>query len=343
MITIKEIAGKAGVSPGTVDRVLHGRGRVSKENEEKIKRIADENGYVPNQLARRLQRNRRLVFGVLIPDPKTEYGYWQQVMDGIEEARKEIEALDATIIYSFFDRHDSASFLSASAVLFSHHVSAYIVAPIITEGMKEIVREHPDIPYAFIDSSLPGLSPCWAFAQDPVAAGRTGARLMCLSPEPLSRVIALQTHLGAFNGEMRAEAFTSAFSAFHPDIAVDNICIDGPDEMENALRKILSPSPSSFGIFIVNDQASILCGVLENMNLLDKARIIGFDLSASNRRYLSSGHIFAIIGQRPRAQGHDAVMAMYNHFTLPAENGMNLSAPVDIYIKENIPESEHWL
>ena len=49
MITIKSIAKEANVSEGTVDRVLHNRGGVSKKTEAKIKEIlkkhADEMGY----------------------------------------------------------------------------------------------------------------------------------------------------------------------------------------------------------------------------------------------------------------------------------------------------------
>ena len=37
MITIKDIAKKAGVSRGTVDRVLHDRGKVAPEKEKKIR------------------------------------------------------------------------------------------------------------------------------------------------------------------------------------------------------------------------------------------------------------------------------------------------------------------
>ena len=65
MITIKEIASKAGVSPGTVDRVLHNRGRVSKESAERVRLVAREAGYVPNLFAKRLKEGRSLVFGVL--------------------------------------------------------------------------------------------------------------------------------------------------------------------------------------------------------------------------------------------------------------------------------------
>ena len=41
MITIKDIAKKANVSEGTVDRVIHNRGGVSKKTESKIREILE--------------------------------------------------------------------------------------------------------------------------------------------------------------------------------------------------------------------------------------------------------------------------------------------------------------
>ena len=64
MVTIVDIAKKAGVSRGTVDRVLHDRGRVSPEKAELVKRCAQEMGYQPNIAARGLAaRKKRLRFG----------------------------------------------------------------------------------------------------------------------------------------------------------------------------------------------------------------------------------------------------------------------------------------
>ena len=340
MITIKEIARLSNVSAGTVDRVLHNRGRVSKETESRIRRVAEEHGYVPNLVARRLQSNRHFVFGVLIPDPESEYGYWQQVVEGVEDARKEIEAMDASVIYSFFDRHDPESFDKAASELLQHDVSAYIVAPIIADGMRRLADT--SVPYAFIDSSLPDLEPMWDFSQDPVAAGKTGARLMCLSAMPLSKVITIQTHKGAFNGEMRAAAFASSLAVCKPALEVDNIYSDTPEELE-ALLFEAAGCEEAFGVFVVNDQASVVCQVLERLSLLERACVIGFDLSAENRECLSTGKIFAVIGQRPRTQGHDAVMTIYNYFMLSRHECGSFSAPVDIYIRENIPRSNHWL
>ena len=48
MITIREIAKLAGVSRGTVDRVLNNRTGVNAETSRIVKQIAEEHGYSPS-------------------------------------------------------------------------------------------------------------------------------------------------------------------------------------------------------------------------------------------------------------------------------------------------------
>ena len=57
-MTLQEIAQAAGVSTGTVDRVLHNRKGVSQKTKEKIQAIIEENGYEPNLIARQLKNNK---------------------------------------------------------------------------------------------------------------------------------------------------------------------------------------------------------------------------------------------------------------------------------------------
>ena len=64
MATIKEIAELAKVSIGTVDRVIHNRGRVSKETEKKIKAIIDELNYQPNFFAKNLKLSKEFNFNL---------------------------------------------------------------------------------------------------------------------------------------------------------------------------------------------------------------------------------------------------------------------------------------
>lgn len=53
-ITIKEIAKLAGTSRATVDRVIHNRGNVNKDLEEKIKKIIKETNFTVNEFGRGL-------------------------------------------------------------------------------------------------------------------------------------------------------------------------------------------------------------------------------------------------------------------------------------------------
>ncbi|RYE20651.1 MAG: LacI family transcriptional regulator, partial [Sphingobacteriaceae bacterium] len=51
-VRIKDIALKANVSTGTVDRVLHNRGNVNEKVKEKVLKIINEMNYEPNFIAR---------------------------------------------------------------------------------------------------------------------------------------------------------------------------------------------------------------------------------------------------------------------------------------------------
>ena len=82
MVTLNEIAKRAGVAKSTVSRFLN-NGPVSDETREKIQKIIDETGYVPNQFAQSLKAQRSNMIGVILPrfdSPSTN-----QVLRGIDE------------------------------------------------------------------------------------------------------------------------------------------------------------------------------------------------------------------------------------------------------------------
>ncbi|MFV0413229.1 MAG: LacI family DNA-binding transcriptional regulator, partial [Oscillospiraceae bacterium] len=65
MATIKQIAGLAGVSRGTVDRVLNNRGVVNPETAAKVREIAAAVNYSPNRVGKSLsirKKNLKIAF-----------------------------------------------------------------------------------------------------------------------------------------------------------------------------------------------------------------------------------------------------------------------------------------
>ena len=99
--TIQTIADLAGVSRGTVDRVLNNRSYVKAEVRERVLQIAREVGYEsPRDMHLREQDTglRPLRLGVLLPN----WGYGHQFLDevqlGINEAQAELEDARVEIV-----------------------------------------------------------------------------------------------------------------------------------------------------------------------------------------------------------------------------------------------------
>lgn len=68
MITIKDIAEKAGVSYATVSRALNGREEVSPLTRSRIMALAEEMGYEPNAVARSLVKRKTSTIALIVPD-----------------------------------------------------------------------------------------------------------------------------------------------------------------------------------------------------------------------------------------------------------------------------------
>jgi LacI family transcriptional regulator len=68
MVSIKDIAKQAGMSPSTVSRVVNGKKHVNSEKRERILKLIEETGYVPNQAARNMVLQRSFTVGIVLSD-----------------------------------------------------------------------------------------------------------------------------------------------------------------------------------------------------------------------------------------------------------------------------------
>jgi DNA-binding LacI/PurR family transcriptional regulator len=66
-VTIRDVAKKADVSPGTVSRVLNGSPLVSKATKERVLQAVEEMNYIPNIVARQLSTGKTLTIAVIVP------------------------------------------------------------------------------------------------------------------------------------------------------------------------------------------------------------------------------------------------------------------------------------
>ncbi|MCG2790222.1 MAG: LacI family transcriptional regulator, partial [Actinomycetia bacterium] len=68
MVTISDIAEKAGVSLGTVSKVLNYDSTVKEKNRKKVLKVIEEFNYTPNRVARSLAKKETKNIGFIIPD-----------------------------------------------------------------------------------------------------------------------------------------------------------------------------------------------------------------------------------------------------------------------------------
>lgn len=68
MITISDVAKRAGVSIGTVSNVINKNGKVKKATAEIVLKAIDDLGYIPNTVAKSLKTSHTKIIGVLCED-----------------------------------------------------------------------------------------------------------------------------------------------------------------------------------------------------------------------------------------------------------------------------------
>ena len=92
MVTIKDVAAKAGVNPSTVSRVLKDSKSISQKTKDKVRKAMAELGYVPNvaaqMLASGLTYNVGFIFPPLITPDRLNEPFFMQILSTITSEAK---------------------------------------------------------------------------------------------------------------------------------------------------------------------------------------------------------------------------------------------------------------
>lgn len=340
-MTVQEIARLSGVSIGTVDRVLHNRGRVAPETKEKILTIINQVQYQPNPLARHLQRNKEYKIGLLMPELERESSYWNLVYKGLLEACEEHAAFSFKIEFFKFCRSQVESFKMAFNRMLKASCDASIIAPVMQTECKQLLLSAPqDFAYAFIDSPLPGTKPITTVAQNPHRAGFLAGRLMELLVKGNGPFAVIQPFDNAYNLFERARGFKSWFDQrTEKQTIVDLICSEDDQALiKSKIQGLIQAEPQLKGIFIVSAFSHLIADIIWDLGLKDDIIVIGFDLVEQNKLALLNGRIDCLISQDPEEQARLVVRQVFKKLVLNEESVLDISMPINIYFKENILE-----
>lgn len=344
-IRIKDIAIKAGVSTGTVDRVIHDRGNVSPETKKKVKEVMEELGYEPNLMASTLAYNRQFRIAVLLPDYRRD-PYWEQPRLGIEKAQQATRHYGLVVDRYYFDPMKVEAFIEAAESIWegSQTPNAVLFAPLFLNEAQTLLEEcrTRGVPNVMINTNVENSDSLCYIGQDSYQSGVLAARLLDFGVNRGDTVLMLNLDKSTTNAKHLIDK-EKGFRKFWEGTKDRNIEIvkrdfeafNEPGKLEALLSQILKDFPRLSGIFVTNSRAYKVVESLPG-SALEKIKIVGYDLIEANVNYLRENKIDFIINQNPIKQGYLGLMNIANHLIMKKEIAPLQYLPLDIVVQENL-------
>ncbi len=340
--TIKDIARLAGVSAGTVDRVLHNRGEVSEVSRRKVRKVLDEINYQPNMFAIGLAAKKHYTIFCLIPFFQ-ENDYWYSVFTGIRKAATEWRAFNVGVEYLYYKHDDKESYRNAAKELLEKEADAVLIAPNYRTETLQLTQELSlrNISFTFIDFNVEGTEMLTYIGQDSHKSGYLAAKILMGEYKPDKELVLFFNNflLNPFEVQMqrRLNGFMQFINRFYPGLKIHEIMLDREDNRMNKerLEQFFKAHPAAdFGV-VFNSRVYQVGEILRELDI-QMTGLIGYDLLPKNVQLLKSGEIRYLIGQRPGLQGYYGIKALCDHILFKKEVDPIIYMPIDILMKENI-------
>ncbi|MFH0796299.1 MAG: LacI family DNA-binding transcriptional regulator [Candidatus Omnitrophota bacterium] len=165
MTTLKEIAEKTGVSTATVSKALNGKEDVSSVTRRKIKKAAEELGYLPNSIARSLVNKKTNALGLVTPYLENPTTY--QRLKGIQDACLQ----NNYILISCLHEGNPKEEREQINALISRKVDGLILTPFGSDSNLLKMVTQSQIPFVLMSEMADGIS-CDFVGEDDFEGGR---------------------------------------------------------------------------------------------------------------------------------------------------------------------------
>src|SRR5258708_4630659 len=291
MSTIGDVAKLAGVSAGTVSRVLNGAVNVNPDTRSRVKQAIATLSYQPNVQARSLRSKRTDMIALAIPE-LTNY-FWTTLARGVQSAAQS-SGYHVIICYTYAGHPDSLPYLesiyrrvngmilgrqSEWAALTGEHAQppgqAMVtpVKPIVAVGQSQAASWNVDNVYS--DSISGGFA--------------LTDHLICLGRQKIAIITGRQSSTSATD---RVAGYCMALSSAKIPIDLDLICWGEylRDTAERLTNDLIDRRPDTTAIVAANNEIAIgVLQALEKRHVLVPAAVsvVGFDEFYPDSRYAS--------------------------------------------------------
>ncbi len=320
-ITINDIARRTGLSKGTVDRVLHNRGEVSRKSYERVMEVIRELGYEPNVYASLLAKGKKHLIAVLIPayEPGS---FWELAASGIGMITDTLTSAGLEAVLFPYDQYDIDSFRSAYAKVLEAGPSGVVLAPLFQGETEAVTRQLAErgIPYCFIDSKPDSNGYLAYFGMPLYKSGYLCADQLTRGRDiPGTLIVRIRRDRFQQSDPTvnRRAGFLDYMLEHAPDCKIDNVFVDpnDPEGIYAILDGYFAEHPGVKHIVMFNSRIHLLVPWLA-AHPDPERRVVGFDNLKENMDALRDGTVSVLIAQRPDEQVHLAIEALAEHAIL---------------------------
>lgn len=339
MATMQEIAKLAGVSRGTVDRVLNNRDGVNEETKKKVLEIAELMDYQPNKAGVALAAQKKNIkIGILL------YGegnlFFEDMKQGFIDRYNDLSLYGFSYVIKQSKSHVREQLVALDEIL-KEDINGLIISPFNDERIIKKVNEISDagIPVVTVNTDLPDSKRIAYVGSDTFKGGQTAGGLMGLFTKGKAEVGIITGSRNVHGHEERIEGFKNIISKNYPDIQIEAIeeCHDDDYKSYEAIQRMLIEHPGITAFYFTAGGIYGGCKSLYQLTQKTPMTVITFDSLEPNIEYLNKGIITATICQDPYHQGVGALSIMVDKLILDKDPEQEKTlTEINIKIKESL-------
>lgn len=313
-VTIQQIAKEAGVSRGTVDRALNGRGRIKPEVAENIRRIAAELGYVPKhpKAAGQGTPDRPLRIGVVTQLCRSSF--MLQINQGIADAKKKLAKRGIEILLEENETVDEDEQLASIRRLEETGIDGLAIMPVDSDGIRTKLQQltRNDLPVITFNTDIVGTGRRCFVGLDNRKSGQTAAGLMGLMTQEQGKILVITGYFSNRTGSLRVDGFVEELKRSFPQMELVGVqsSFDQSKEVEDILVHALEAFPDLAGVFVASGGQAGVRRAFERVQPKKRPYVILYDRTPRNEEQLRDRVADFLIDQEGYEQGYRAVLML---------------------------------
>ena len=340
MTTLKEIAALAGVSRGTVDRVLNNRGSVNPETEKRVREIALALNYQPNKAALALAaQKKKITIGVLLFGENNGNMFFEDVVEGVEYQQAKLEGYGCTIIVKR-TTFDIQAQLDAIDSFLDSGIHGLVISPYNSpEIIRKINELYEDgIPTITTNTDISDSKRIAYVGSNYYDCGCTAGGLMGLITNGRAKVGIITGSPLVLCHTERINGFLDTVKVRYPMIENLDIIANQDDEFQSykATSELIIKYPYMNALYFTAAGVYGGCRAVLDHHKEGQIKIITFDAVETTKQMVRDGIIAATICQQPFQQGSRPVKLLFDYLTTGVYPVELQYTEASIKIRENI-------